>query len=158
MRYRMILIALALSLGWLYVKVLIVAIGVATALASPPWWNQLFTSRLSAITTWIMLCHTAAVLLVALPFAYAIARLYRRIGILLALGLTIALYAIDPLPAVLAYFQASNIHTKLITLFDAVKLLGILPGLVWVFTRPTSDNRMEPSRYDAAKPTPRTGN
>jgi hypothetical protein len=158
MRYRVILVALALSLGWLYVEVLIVAIGVATALALPPWWNQLFTTRLSAVTTWIVLCHTAAVLLVALPFAYAIARLYGRIGILLALGLTMALYAIDPLPAVLVYFQASSIHTKLITLFDAVKLLGILPGLVWAFTRPTSGNRLEPSRYDAAKPTPTTGN
>ena len=45
----------------------------------------------------------------------------------------IVLYAIDPLPAVLANFQASGTHVRIITLFDAVKLVGILPGIVWVY-------------------------
>ena len=146
MRHRIILGVVALSLAWLYVKVLVLTIGVASAQALPPWWNQPFTVHINAAITWIVVCHTAAVLVVALPFAYAIARLYGRIGILLALGLTMALYAIDPLPAVLEYFHTSSTHTKIITLFDAVKLLGILPGLVWVFTPLTSNNRLERSR------------
>jgi hypothetical protein len=143
---RIVLGVLALGLAWLYVKVLVVTIGVAAAQEPPLWWSPLFTTHMSAVLTWMVLCHTTAVLIVALPFAYTIARLYGRVGVLLALAITIALYAIDPLPAALAFFQTSSTHTKIITLFDAVKLVGILPGLVWVFIRLTSNNRFERSR------------
>ena len=143
MRHRIVLGVVALSLAWLYFKILVVTIGVASAQAPPLWWIHLFTSHMSAMITWIVVCHTTAVLIVALPFAYTIARLFRRVGVLLALGITIALYAIDPLPAVLAYFQMYSTHTRIIMLFDAVKLVGILPGLVWLFSRLPSNNRLE---------------
>ena len=146
MRHRIVLGAVALGLVWLYVKVLIITIGVAVALAPPPGWGSLFTTHVSSVITWLVICHTVAISIVALPFSYVIARLYGRVGILLALTLTIALYAVDPLPGVLEYFQTFSARTKIITLFDAVKLLGILPGLVWVFGRLTSNNRFERSR------------
>ena len=146
MRHHIILATVALGLAWLYVKVLTITIGIAVALATPPWWSSLFTTHVSSVIAWLVICHTTAILIVALPFSYVIARLYGRVGILLALALTVALYAFDPLPAVLAYFQTFSTRTKVITLFDAVKLLGILPGLVWVFGRLTSNNRFERSR------------
>ena len=146
MRRHIVLGVVALGLAWLYVKVLTITIGVAVALATPSWWNSLFTTHVSSVIAWLVICHTTAILIVALPFSYVIARLYGRVGILLALALTVALYAFDPLPAVLAYFQTFSTRTKVITLFDAVKLLGILPGLVWVFGRLTSNNRFERSR------------
>jgi hypothetical protein len=131
MRHHIVLGAVALGLAWLYVKVLIITIGVAVTLAVPPGWGSLFTTHVSSVITWLVICHTAAILIVALPFSYVIARMYGRVGILLALTLTVALYAVDPLPGVLAYFQTFSTRTKIITLFDAAKLLGILPGLVW---------------------------
>jgi hypothetical protein len=143
MRHHIILGAVALGLAWLYVKVLIITIGVAVALPTPPGWSSLFTTQVSAVTAWVVICHTSAIFIVALPFSYVIARLYKRVGILLALTLTVALYAFDPLPAVLAYFQTFSTPTRIITVFDAVKLLGILPGLVWAFGRFTSNNRFE---------------
>ena len=105
MRHRIVLGAVALGLAWLYVKVLTITIGVAVALAAPAGWGSLFTTHLSSVIAWVIICHTAAILIVAVPFSYVIARLYGRVGILLALTLTVALYAFDPLPAVLAYFQ-----------------------------------------------------
>jgi hypothetical protein len=147
MRHRIVLAAVALGLAWLYVKVLIITIGVAVALAPPPGWGSLFTTHVSSVITWLVICHTVAIFLVALPFSYVIARLYGRVGILLALTLTVALYAVDPLPGVLTYFQSFSTRTKMITLFDALKLLGILPGLVWVFGRLTSNHRFERSRF-----------
>jgi hypothetical protein len=146
MRIRLILGAVALGLAWLYVETLVLAIGVATADAPPLWWIQLFTTHVSAVVAWIVMCHTTAILVVALPFAYVIARLYGRIGVLLAFGITIGLYVFDPLPAVIENFVNSSTHSKFIALFDAAKLLGILPGLVWVFSRSTSNNRFERSR------------
>jgi hypothetical protein len=146
MRYRIILGALALGLAWLYYELLVLTIGVALGQAPPTWWSPLFTAHLSAVSTWIVLCHTGAVLVVALPFSYVIARLYGRIGVLLALALTVVLYSFDPLPALLAYFQTYSTRLKIITIFDALKLLGMLPALVWAFTRLTSNNRFERSR------------
>jgi hypothetical protein len=141
MRLRIVLGAVALFLAWLYAEALVLTIGVASAQAPPVWWIHIFPTHVSAVVTWIVTSHTAAIVIVALPFAFVIARLYGRIGVLLALGLTIGLYVIDPLPAVLANFVQSSSHSKVITVFDTVKLLGVLPGLVWIFSRPTSDNR-----------------
>jgi hypothetical protein len=143
MRHRIVLGAVALGIAWLYLRVLVLTIGVAVALAPPTWWSPLFTTHQSAITTWVVVCHTSAVIVVALPFSYFIARLYGRVGILLALALTIALYAFDPLPSVIAYFHTYSARLIIITLFDAVKLVGILPALVWAFSRLTSNNRLE---------------
>jgi hypothetical protein len=143
MRHRIILGAFALGLAWLYLRVLVLTIGVAVALAPPTWWSPLFTSHQSAVITWVVVCHTSAVIIVALPFSYVIARLYGRVGILLALALTIALYAFDPLPSVIAYFHTYSARLMIITAFDALKLLGVLPALVWAFSRLTSNNRLE---------------
>ena len=86
MRDRIVLGVVALSLAWLYVKVLVVTIGVASAQAPPLWWNQLFTTHASAVITWIVLCQTTAVLTVALPFAYTSARVHTRVGVFPAAG------------------------------------------------------------------------
>jgi hypothetical protein len=150
MRHRIVLCAVALGLAWLYATVLVITIGVAAAQATPLWWSSLFTTHVSAVIAWIVLCHTTAVLVVALPFSYAIALVYGRVGALLALTLTAALYAFDPLPAVLMYFQTYSTRTKLIALFDAVTLLGILPGLVWLFARLASNNPCGRSRVPSS--------
>ncbi len=146
MRQRVVLGILAFGLLALYAQLLIFAIGTALALAPPPWWGSVFTNRLSAVYTWAILTHTAAILLVALPFSYVIARFYGRVAVPLALAITVVLYAVDPLPAVLSYFVGFSFRMKMVTLFDAVKLLGILPCLVWLFARLTSNNRLERSR------------
>ena len=77
----------------------------------------MFPTHLSSVILWMALCHTVAIHLVALPFAYVIARLYGRVAVVLALAITFALYTIDP-----------------------------LPGLVWLIGRRTSNNRFERSR------------
>lgn len=146
MRHRIFLGVVALGLAWLYAKALIITIGVALARATPLWWSSVFKSHITSVILWIVTCHTMAVLIVALPFSYLIARLYGRAGVLLALTLTVALYSFDPLPSVLAYFQTFSTRMKVVTIFDAVKLLGILPGLVWVIGRLTSNNRFERTR------------
>jgi hypothetical protein len=147
MRKRIVLGVVALCLMALYAELLILLIGFALALPFPSWWGQLFRSHLWAVISWVVLCHTAAILLVALPFAYIIARLYGSVAIPLALAITVVLYAIDPLPAVMSSFVSSTTRMKMITLFDALKLLGALPCLVWLFARLTSNNRFERSRH-----------
>jgi len=146
MKKRIVLGVVALGLMGMYVELLVQLIGVALALPFLRWWVQLFPSHLWAVILWAMLCHTTAILLGALPFAYVIAPLYGRVAVLLALAVTVLLYAIDPLPFVLSSFAGLSMRMKVITLFDALKLLGVLPCLVWLFARPTSNNRIERTR------------
>jgi len=140
MRQRIVLGVLAIGIAGLYVELLLRTIGVAASLPPPSWWSHVFQTHISSVILWMVLCHTTAILVVALPFAYVIARLYGRVAVLLALAITFALYAADPLPTLISYFGGFSARMKVITLFDALKLLGVLPGLVWLFGRPTSNH------------------
>jgi len=108
MKHYIHLCAVALGIAWLYAEALALTIGVAVSLSQPSWWASLFPTHTAGIAAWMVLCHTIAILVVALPFAYAIARIYGRLGIVLALGLTLVLYGFDPLPAVVSTFQSSS--------------------------------------------------
>jgi hypothetical protein len=141
MKHRIVLWAAALGVAWLYVEALVFVIGIAMAKAPPAWWGHVFAAPVIAVITWTVLCHTTAILIVAFPFAYVIARIYGRVGIVLAMAVTVVLYAMDPLPAVIAYFNSYGARMKIITLFDALKLLGTLPVLVWLFNRMTSKTK-----------------
>ena len=146
MRQRIVLGVLAIGIAGLYVELLVLTIGVAASLPPPSWWSHVFPTHVSSAILWMVLCHTTAILVVALPFAYLIARLYGRVAVLLALAITFALYAVDPLPTLISHFGGFSARMKVITLVDALKLLGVLPGLVWLFGRMTSNNRFERSR------------
>jgi hypothetical protein len=134
-RHRVVLGAVALALALLYTEALVLTVGVTAALAPLPSWYHLFSTRAGAVMSWTAVWHTMAVLVVALPFAYVIARIYGRVGVLLALTLTGVIYAIDSPAFTIAQFNTFSTHMKFVTLLDAVKLLGFLPGLVWVFGR-----------------------
>jgi hypothetical protein len=147
MRQRFVLGVVALGLMALYAELLVLFVGVALALPPPPWWGRLFPSQLGAVLLWVVLCHTTAVLLVALPLSYVIAQLYGRVAVLLALAITAVIYVINPLPVVLSSFAGFSLRMKIITLFDALKLVGILPCLVWLFARLTSNNQFARARH-----------
>jgi hypothetical protein len=98
---------------------------------------------LAAITVWVAIWHTAAVVVASLPFAYTLARLFGKKGVVIGFGLAAALYVFFTLPGIVGYFASMTTHTRVITLFDAVKLVGILPLLVWMFRQLPSNNRIE---------------
>jgi len=140
---RIVLVALAVGLAWLYMWVVPVATIYAGALPVPSWWAPLFSSRGIGILTWLVTVHTCAVLLASLPFALAIDFLYGRMGVWVALALTVAVYSLTTLPSVVSFFGTSPLRLKAVTLFDAVKLIGFLPALVWVIDALPSNYRIE---------------
>jgi len=128
---RIALVALAIGLALLYMGVLPVTTIYASALRVPPWWSQLFFARTSGILAWLVTVHTFAVFFASLPFALAINLIYGRMGVWVALALTVAVYAVTTLPSVVSFFGDSSLRVELITMFDTVKLIGLMPALVW---------------------------
>jgi hypothetical protein len=80
------------------------------------------------------------VLVVSVPFAYLIQRLYGRYGPAVALAMTLTLFVVFALPA-LRYLSDSPTRLKVVTIFDQIKLVGVLPVLVWVLGKLPSNHR-----------------
>ena len=143
---RIVLIALAFGLAWLYIWVVPVATIYAAALSIPSWWGGLFASRSRGILAWLVTVHTFAVLVTSLPFALAIDFLYGRTGVRVALAISVVVYCLTTLPTVVSFFGSSPLRLKMVTLFDAVKLVGTLPALVWGIGALPSNFRIERRR------------
>jgi|SRR5438105_4677759 len=137
---RALLVVIVLVALYLYSFFLIAAIGYALAQPHPAWWDSMFSTRGQAALTWMVLCHSMAVLVVSLPFAYLIQRVYGRYGPLVALAMTLTLFVVFALPA-LRYFGDSPTRFKVVTIFDQLKLVGVLPVLVWAFSKLPSNKR-----------------
>jgi hypothetical protein len=143
---RLALVVLAIAIAWIYMLAVPTVIGHTAALPHPTWWNPLFPSRSTAALTWMVITHTFAVLAASLPFAFLIALIYGRTGIWVALALTVVIYVWTRTWTLFHGFGHDPLRLQLVTLFDAIKLIGCLPALVWIFGALPSNNRMERRR------------
>jgi hypothetical protein len=133
---RRVLLALAaLVVLYLYSFCLVLGFGYALSHPPPAFWGHLFASTGGAALTWMVFCHTAALLAVSLPFAYLIHRVYGTLAPAVALAMTLVLFLGFSLPALWVSFADSPPRFKLITTFDQVKLLASLPLMAWAFGR-----------------------
>jgi hypothetical protein len=143
MTKRIVYVGVAVGLAWLYMWVVPIATIYAGAVPIPSWWGPLFPSRGSGILTWLVIIHTFAVCLASLPFALVIDFVYARTGVWVALALTFAVYSLTTLPSAISFFGTSPLRLRMVTLFDALKLIGFLPALVWIISALPSNFRVE---------------
>ena len=143
MTRRLVLVVLTVVLAWIYMFVVINFIGHAEAFSIPSWWNSLFSSRDNAALPWMVTVNTLAVFAASLPFAFLIARLYGRSGVWVALILTVSIGVLFGTWTRFESFGHDPVRFQVVALFDAVKFIGILPALVWVFRAWPSNNRIE---------------
>jgi hypothetical protein len=139
---RALLIAIALVALYLYSYLLIFAIGRFLAQPPPAWWGTLFATRAHAVLTWLVLCHSAAVLTASLPFAYLIHRTYGRSGPVIALAMTFTLFVFLSIPG-LTLHGDSPTRLKIVAVFDQLELIAVLPALVWALNLLPSNQRFE---------------
>ena len=141
MRTTLVVLVSCIALFWVYNPVLTWTIGHALALPQPSVWSEVFPSRLSGVLTWMRLAHTAAIVVASVPFAFLIAHFYGRRAAGLALLITGASVALFSLPALVEYFATFSPRMRVITVFDNLKLLFVLPALVWLMRGLPSNNR-----------------
>jgi hypothetical protein len=137
---RIALVLLTIAVGWLFWYLLVAAIGLAAAL--PVWkpWFAVFPTRRSAVLTWMVTWHTLAIVLVSLPFGFLIHRMWGRWAPLIALAITLAMFALE-LPDMGQLFRGQPLRFQLVAVFDQLKLIGVLPLVAWLASRLPSNNR-----------------
>jgi hypothetical protein len=140
MATRITLIGAAIAALWLYHWLLELVLGLATAIPFPAWWLHVVPRQAHGIFLWTLLWHTIACIAVAAPFAWLLARYYGRFGVYIACAATLIIVGVDFVtPA--HYFGRMSNFGRGVTLFDAAKVLLILPLLVLLFRRSPSNLR-----------------
>ena len=144
MSRRLVLLAVvAVGLLVLYQYALLVTIGYAAAMPMPRWWMDVFPSRLSGTLSFMVLWHTLAVVVAALPIAWVLARFYGRRSGVIAFAIAAVVTLPTELPAIAHIFRAMSVRAKVLTISDYVVLLGTLPLLVWLFKVLPSNHAFE---------------
>lgn len=141
MARRIALIGLAIGIAWVYWYAFIVAVGYAATLPIPKHWPALFSTHRAAVLTWLVTLHTLAALLVSAPFGLLIQRVYGRRAIIVALAVTLTLFGLEA-SYLRELFIGQPLRLQLVAAFDQVKLIGLLPLMVWIFSRLLSNNRV----------------
>src|SRR5271165_7438416 len=106
MRRNILLCAVALVLFLAYFYVSTIASIYSAAIALPTWWLPIFPTRLSAVLSWMILRHAAAVLLAAIPFSLLMIWLYPRRWLLTAFAISLAVFGVGIMPGLTQTFVA----------------------------------------------------
>jgi len=138
---RIVLLIACVGLLYAYQYALVWGVGHALALPPPSGWRASFPTRLSGSLTWLIVVHTLAVLIVSVPFALLIARFGGPQAPVIALGITGALFAVFSLPPLIEFFGILSSRVRVVSVFDQIKLILVLPLLVWLMRKLPSNNR-----------------
>jgi hypothetical protein len=136
MRRQLFLAVACLGLACAYGYALWWAFGYEAALPMPRWWTWF----------WMILTDTVTLILVSVPVAALVARFGGRHATAVALGITVALFAVTVAPTLVqdaGAFARSPHAAFMLTMqgFGYIKLILVLPLLVWLFSKLPSNNR-----------------
>jgi hypothetical protein len=108
---------------------------------TPVWWLNAFATFRSGRLAWLFSFHAAGAVLVSTPFAFIIARVYRRFGVLVASVITLVVWGTIEASLMSDAFKSGAFGARGFWIADSVELLGFLPALVWLAQHLPSNNR-----------------
>ena len=141
MRRPIVLTAVAAGLVFLYLVAFVYMVAFVAIQPTPAWWQNAFGTHRSAQLAWLLSFHAAGVVLVSLPFAFVIARVYPRLGIAVACVVTAVIWGTIDASLVIDAFTSAAFGARGFWIANSVELLGALPALVWLMQRLPSNNR-----------------
>jgi hypothetical protein len=145
MWHRVILGIVAIGLVYFYVYALVNGIGLAAAQPVPVFWAAIFPTRHSGALSWVVISHFAVVLLVSLPFAWIIVRVYGRFSVLVSFAIALLIWGVFEAPLMLYAFEGSSVFWRGLWLADTVQLIGSLPVLAALLRRLAPRSQLEQS-------------
>jgi hypothetical protein len=137
---RLALTLMAGALFWVYRTAFLYSIGYATAIHFPAWWFRLVPQNVHGVFAWSFLCHTVAVILVTLPIAWILARVYGRLGVYLGAAGALALVVPDILSTA-RYSHLISAFGMTVVVVDLIKIAVGLPLAVWLLLKMPSNLR-----------------
>ena len=142
MRRRLVLAAFGAVLFGLYLVTVLYSEMLVSMQTLPEWWMHLFTSQCTGVLAWWLLPRAAMLLLVSVPFALVVARVYPLWPVQVAFALTIMVWvALALFPYFAGILRPSSLYVLPWLLGYSLTLLGILPAVVWLMRFLPSNNR-----------------
>jgi hypothetical protein len=140
-RRSLLLTIAAVMLAALYAVTIVTVMGFVAALAIPKWWLQPLPYWRASVLAWIFLTDLATVLLVSLPFAWVVTRLYGRAAVAVGFVIVAVVWGALVVPSITASFEPPGAFLKVAWLVSSAEYLATLPILVWLLQRLPSNNR-----------------
>jgi hypothetical protein len=137
----------AAILGAVYYYLLVYLVGWMSTHERPGWWIGIFPTRRIDALGWLVLLHTSAVLLAALPIAVAAVIIERTHAVLLALTAAILATVAAVVPSLSSTIWPIIWNSNpILFVTDQAKLIVAVPLIAWVLRAASSNNRFEQSR------------
>src|SRR5450631_568473 len=137
----------AVILGVVYYYLLVYLVGWMSTHARPGWWIGMFPTRRIGALGWLILLHTAAVLLAALPVAVAAVIIVRTKTVLLALTAAVLATVAAVVPSLSSTIWPIIWNSDpILFVTDQAKLIVAVPFIAWVLRAASSNNRFQRSR------------
>jgi hypothetical protein len=137
----------AVILGVMYYYLLVYLVGWMSTHERPGWWVGMFPTRRIGALGWLVLLHTSAVLLAALPIAVAAVIIERTQAVLLALTAAVLATIVAVVPALSSTIWPIIWNSNpILFVTDQAKLIVAVPLIAWVLRAASSNNRFERSR------------
>jgi hypothetical protein len=138
-RQRVILAVAAVPIAYVYLLALTYATGFAISVFPPRWWLAAFPSSGTAVLSWVSFAHTLAVVVVSVPFAWVIGRLYGRLSLYVAIAVGVVIWLLFETPAVIDLVRSPRFRSFWFA--DTLVFVLALPSLVWLLGKLPSNNR-----------------
>ena len=129
-------------LGVMYYYLLVYLVGWMSAQEGPGWWIGMFPARRIGVLGWLVLLHTSAVFLAALPVAVAAVIIERTQAVLLALTAAVLATIAAVVPSLSSTIWPIIWNSNpILFVTDQVKLIVAVPLIAWVLRAASSNNR-----------------
>jgi hypothetical protein len=137
----------AVILGVMYYYLLVYLVGWMSTHERPGWWVGMFPTRRIGALGWLVLLHTAAVLLAALPVAVAAVIIEPTKAVLVALTAAVLATIVAVVPSLSSTIWPIIWNSNpILFVTDQAKLIVAVPFIAWVLRAASSNNRFERSR------------
>lgn len=146
MRRVIILTGVAAGLVVLYLMVFAYVVAFVAIQPTPSWLRETFTTRQTEDLTWLFTSRMVAFVLASVPFAFVIARVYRRVGVPVAIAVAAIVWATVEASSLIQSLGDTENYVRSFIIADSVELLATLPLLVWLIQHLPSNKSLERSR------------
>jgi hypothetical protein len=116
----------------LYLWAFVYAVAYAAIRPTPVWWRAAFALGRTGDLSWLVLLRAVGVLIVSIPFAIAIARLYRGLAVPVALAVAAMAWGTVEASTLVQEFGSAGPYIRGLLFANSLELLGFLPILVWL--------------------------
>lgn len=126
-------------LGVMYYYLLVYLVGWMSTQERPGWWIGMFPARRIGVLGWLVLLHTSAVFLAALPIAVAAIIIERTRAVLLALTSAVLATTVALAPSLSStIWPIIWSSSPILFVTDQAKLIVAVPLIAWVLRAASS--------------------